>query len=248
MMTTIDLYATQGAAAPAGEPEVGASESSDLMLACRAGSGDMPALGELYRRYNRRVYSLCLRMLANTVEAEDLTQEVFIKLFYEAGTFRGESAFTTWLHRLTVNVVLMYLRKHKRRFERPTQDTEIPDQPVPGTERPDSVPALDRVRLDRALVELPPGYRVVFVLFDVEGYTHDEIALILGCSPGTSKSQLHKARTRLRALLRERPPGRANGKGEPNTSRPHSDRYRGPRTSFSVNHSSLLHGEGRGHD
>ena len=202
MTTTIDLYAAPRAAVSACDREDVGPGSSDLMLACRAGSGDMPALGELYRRYNRRVYSLCLRMLANTVEAEDLTQEVFIKLFYEAGTFRGESAFTTWLHRLTVNVVLMYLRKHKRRFERPTQDAEIPDQPVLGTERPDSVPALDRVRIDRALAELPPGYRVVFVLFDVEGYTHDEIALILGCSAGTSKSQLHKARTRLRALLR----------------------------------------------
>jgi len=202
MMTIIDVHTAPRTVAPACDREDVGPGSSDLTLACRAGSGDMPALGELYRRYNRRVYSLCLRMLANTVEAEDLTQEVFIKLFYEAGTFRGESAFTTWLHRLTVNVVLMYLRKHKRRFERPTQDAEIPDQPVLGTERPDSVPALDRVRIDRALAELPPGYRVVFVLFDVEGYTHDEIALILGCSAGTSKSQLHKARTRLRALLR----------------------------------------------
>lgn len=213
MMTTIDLYGVPRAAVPSCGPEDGGPAASDLTLARRAGAGDMPALGELYRRYNRRVYSLCLRMVANTSEAEDLTQEVFIKLFYEAGTFRGESAFTTWLHRLTVNVVLMYLRKHKRRFERPTENVEIPEQAVPGTERLGNVSALDRVRLDRALAALPPGYRVVFVLFDVEGYTHDEIALLLGCSAGTSKSQLHKARTRLRALLRERPPERSNGEG-----------------------------------
>jgi len=95
MMSAINVYAVPRAAIPACEPEVGGSASSDLTLACRAGSGDMPALGELYRRYSRRVYSLCLRMTANTAEAEDLTQEVFIKLFHEAGTFRGESAFTT---------------------------------------------------------------------------------------------------------------------------------------------------------
>ncbi|HLM56177.1 MAG TPA: sigma-70 family RNA polymerase sigma factor [Pyrinomonadaceae bacterium] len=203
----MDVYAAPRAAVPACDREDGGpAASSDLALACGAGSGDTAALGELYRRYNRRVYSLCQRMLANTAEAEDLTQEVFIKLFYEAGSFRGESAFTTWLHRLTVNVVLMYLRKHRRRFERPTQYVEIPDQPARGTERPDSVPALDRVRLDRALAALPPGYRAVFVLFDVEGYTHTEIARILGCSHGTSKSQLHKARTKLRALLKQKPP------------------------------------------
>jgi RNA polymerase sigma-70 factor (ECF subfamily) len=202
MITTIDLCAPPRAAVPAGEPEGCGPGSSDFALAGRAGVGDPASLGELYRRYNRRVYSLCLRMCANTAEAEDLTQEVFIKLFHEAGTFRGESAFTTWLHRLTINVVLMYFRRHKRRFERQTQEVEIPEQTAPGTERPDSVPALDRVSLDRALAALPPGYRVVFVLFDVEGYTHTEIALILGCTTGTSKSQLHKARMKLRALLR----------------------------------------------
>ncbi len=203
MITTIDLYATPLASAPPGGTEGGA-ESSDLALARSVGSGDTAALGELYRRHSRRVFSLCRRMTENTAEAEDLMQEVFIKLFREAGTFRGESAFTTWLHRLTVNVVLMYLRRHRRRFERLTEDAEIPEPATPDACRLASAPALDRVRLERALAELPPGYRAVFVLFDVEGYTHDEIALILGCSAGTSKSQLHKARTKLRALLRER--------------------------------------------
>lgn len=204
MITTIDLHALPGEAAFASTPADGERKSSDLTLACRAGSGDMHALGELYRRHGRRVYNLCQRMLRNASEAEDLTQEVFIKLFHEAGTFRGESAFTTWLHRLTINVVLMYLRRHKRRFERLTTDDEVPELVVPGTERPGRLPIFDRLELDRALSGLPPGYRAVFVLFDMEGYTHEEIALILGCSAGTSKSQLHKARTKLRALLRGR--------------------------------------------
>lgn len=208
MITTFELYSAPEGVVPAGEPEGYGPESSDFRLARSAGDGDTSALGELYRRYNRRVYTLCLRMTANTAEAEDLTQEVFIKLYSEAGSFRGESAFTTWLHRLTVNVVLMYFRKHKRRFERPTADTEVPDLAVPGTERPGCTPVLDRVELDRALTGLPPGYRMIFVLFEVEGYTHEEIALILGCAAGTSKSQLHKARKKLRALLRGRQPGR----------------------------------------
>lgn len=203
MIPTIDFYAPTAAATRARAPKDGNRESSDLTLACRTGSGDMSALGELYRRHGRRVYNLCQRMVRNMAEAEDLTQEVFIKLFHEAGSFRGESAFTTWLHRLTVNVVLMYLRKHKRRFERPTTDDEVPERVVPGTEKPGGMPIFDRLELDRALAGLPPGYRAVFVLFDMEGYTHDEIALLLGCTAGTSKSQLHKARTKLRALLKK---------------------------------------------
>ena len=157
MITTIDLCASPQAAAPTGWTEEGRTGPSDLALARDAGSGDTAALGELYRRHQRRVFSLCRRMTENTAEAEDLMQEVFIKLFYEVGTFRGESAFTTWLHRLTVNVVLMYLRKHRRRFERPTEHAEIPELATPDAWRLTSGPALDRVRLDRALAGLPPG-------------------------------------------------------------------------------------------
>ena len=207
MTTTLDLYAHLLSASPARGSEDRVGEASDFTLARRAGGGDTSALGGLFRRHKGRVYSVCMRMTANTAEAEDLTQEVFIKLFHEAGTFRGESAFTTWLHRLTVNVVLMYFRRHKIRFERPTVDVEMPERPVPGTERPGRMPVFDRLELDRALAALPPGYRAVFVLFDIEGHTHDEIAAILGCSPGTSKSQLHRARERLRVLLREQPRG-----------------------------------------
>jgi RNA polymerase sigma-70 factor (ECF subfamily) len=179
---------------------------SDFRLTRRAHAGDMSALEELYSRHSRRVYSLCLRMTSNVSEAEDLTQEVFIRLFDEVGSFRGESAFTSWLHRLTVNLVLMYFRRHKIRFERPTEEIELPELVAPGTEGPGRLAVVERLALEEALAELPPGYRAVFVLFDIEGYTHEEVARLLGCSEGTSKSQLCKARAKLRTLLKRRRP------------------------------------------
>ncbi len=177
--------------------------STDYELAQAAASGDMPAFETLYERHNRRVYSLCLRMTANTAEAEDLAQEVFIQLFRKIGSFRGESAFTTWLHRLTVNQVLMHFRKRGVKMEQTTDDGETPVQIVRGTEDPARMPVVDRIALDKAVGQLPPGYRSVFVLHDVEGHEHEEVARLLGCSVGTSKSQLHKARMKLRTLLRQ---------------------------------------------
>ncbi|HEY0097532.1 MAG TPA: RNA polymerase sigma factor, partial [Pyrinomonadaceae bacterium] len=141
-------------------------------------------------------------------EAEDLAQEAFIQLFRKIGSFRGESAFTTWLHRLTVNQVLMHFRKRGVRLEQTTDDGETPVQIVAGTQNPNSMPVVDRIALDRAIGQLPPGYRTVFVLHDVEGHEHEEIARMLGCSVGTSKSQLHKARMKLRTLLRQQKPSR----------------------------------------
>ena len=176
---------------------------SDYALAQRAASGDLAAFEQLYERHNRRVYSLCLRMTQNVAEAEDLAQEAFIQLFRKIGSFRGESAFTTWLHRLTVNQVLMHFRKRGVRMEQTTDDGETPVQIVAGTQNPNSMPVVDRIALDRAIGQLPPGYRTVFVLHDVEGHEHEEIARMLGCSVGTSKSQLHKARMKLRTLLRQ---------------------------------------------
>lgn len=161
----------------------------------------MRAFEELYRRHNRRVYSLCLRMTQNIHEAEDLAQETFIQLFRKAGSFRGDSAFTTWLHRLTVNQVLMHFRKRKARDERTSEDGEIPEQVVSGTEDSAKMPVVDRIALGKAMAQLPPGYRAVFILHDVEGHEHEEISRMLGCSVGTSKSQLHKARMKLRRLL-----------------------------------------------
>jgi RNA polymerase sigma-70 factor (ECF subfamily) len=142
-------------------------------------------------------------MTQNVAEAEDLAQEAFIQLFRKIGSFRGESAFTTWLHRLTVNQVLMHFRKKGVRLEQTTDDGETPIQIVAGTQNPNQMPVVDRIALDRAIGQLPPGYRTVFVLHDVEGHEHEEIARMLGCSVGTSKSQLHKARMKLRTLLRQ---------------------------------------------
>lgn len=161
----------------------------------------MQAFEEIYRRHNRRVYSLCLRMTQNVEEAEDLAQETFIQLFRKMGSFRGDSAFTTWLHRLTVNQVLMHFRKRKTRDEKTTQDGEIPEQTVLGTENSAKMPVVDQIALGKAIAQLPPGYRAVFILHDVEGHEHEEISRMLGCSVGTSKSQLHKARMKLRRLL-----------------------------------------------
>ncbi len=178
-------------------------QATDYVLAQAASSGDMAAFETLYERHSRRVYSLCLRMTQNQSEAEDLAQEVFIQLFRKIGSFRGESAFTTWLHRLTVNQVLMHFRKRGVRMEQTTEDGETPVQIVRGTEDPLRMPVVDRIALDKAVGQLPPGYRTVFVLHDVEGHEHEEIARMLGCSVGTSKSQLHKARMKLRMLLRQ---------------------------------------------
>ena len=168
-----------------------------------AAAGDVAAFEELYRRYHRRVYSLCIRMTRSASEAEDLVQNVFIQIFRKLKSFRGDSSFTTWLHRLTVNEVLMHFRKNAAKRERTTDDGTIPIEVVRGTQNPARMSLIDRIALDEAIRQLSPGYRAVFILHDVEGYEHEEIGKILGCAVGTSKSQLHKARLKLRRLLRE---------------------------------------------
>ena len=177
------------------------SSANDFTLAQSAAKGDMVAFEELYQRHHRRVYSICLRMLQNASEAEDLTQDVFIQLYRKIGSFRGDSAFTTWLHRMTVNQVLMHFRKRTVKFEKTTEEGETPIQIVSGTANPLKMPVVDKIAIEHAIEQLPNGYRNVFVLHDVEGYEHEEVARILGCSVGTSKSQLHKARLKLRKLL-----------------------------------------------
>ena len=173
-----------------------------------AQAGDAPAFEHLYQLHSRRVYALCLRMVGNPSDAEDLMQEAFLQLFRKIGTFRGESAFSTWLHRMTVNVVLMRLRK-KSLPAASLEETTEPDEETGGPRKDIGAPdlrlsgAVDRVNLERSIEKLPPGYRTVFVLHDVQGFEHNEIAGIMGCSVGNSKSQLHKARTRLRELLQE---------------------------------------------
>src|SRR5580700_2001181 len=171
----------------------------------RAKQGDAGAFEALYNLHKRRVYSLCLRMTANTAAAEDLTQEAFLQLFRKIGTFRGESAFSTWLHRMAVNVVLMQLRK-KGLAVVPLEDTfeseEESSRKEPGADDVRLTGSIDRLQLKRAIDNLPEGYRTIFLLHDVEGYEHNEIARIMECSIGNSKSQLHKARMKLRELLK----------------------------------------------
>ena len=170
-----------------------------------AKQGDAEAFALLYGMHKRRVYSLCLRMTANSAKAEDLTQEAFLQLFRKIGTFRGESAFSTWLHRMAVNVVLMQLRKKSLPvvpLEETVENEEEASRKELGAQDPVLSGSIDRLRLQRAVEALPPGYQRIFVLHDVEGYEHNEIAAMVGCSIGNSKSQLHKARMKLRESLK----------------------------------------------
>lgn len=181
--------------------------ASETQLIARAQRGDEAAFEALFNAHKRRVYSLCLRMTGKTAEAEDLTQEAFLQLFRKISTFRGESAFTTWLHRLVVNVVLMHLRKkgiQKVSLDEPDTSQDEPVKRDFGDHDRRLLGSVDRIQLTRAIESLPHGYRTVFVLHDVEGYEHNEIAEIMNCSIGNSKSQLHKARLKLRELLRSR--------------------------------------------
>jgi len=177
---------------------------ADFDLAKVAANGNMVAFEEIYKRHHRRVYSICLRMLQNASEAEDLTQDVFIQLYRKIGSFRGDSAFTTWLHRMTVNQVLMHFRKRTVKYEKVTDEGETPDQVVTGSVNPAKMQIVDKIALENAISQLPTGYKNVFVLHDVEGFEHEEVARILGCSVGTSKSQLHKARLKLQKLLKKK--------------------------------------------
>jgi RNA polymerase sigma-70 factor, ECF subfamily len=172
-----------------------------------AQQGDERGFERIYRLHSQRVYALCLRMVrGNSAEAEELTQESFLQLFRKIGTFRGESAFSTWLHRLAFNIVLMRLRKRSHQVVSMDEMLE-PGEATPGLHEYIGGPdrrlsgSVDRMDLEWALKQLPRGYRAVFILHDVQGYEHNEIAAIRGCSLGNSKSQLHKARARLRQLL-----------------------------------------------
>jgi RNA polymerase sigma-70 factor (ECF subfamily) len=173
-----------------------------------AQQGDAAAFETIYQLHSRRVYALCLRMSGDPVEAEDLTQEAFLQLFRKIHTFRGESAFSSWMHRLTANIVLMRFRKKRPvpvSLEEMTRPDDEKDRPAFEIGVPDLrlTGLFDRINLHAALEQLPQGYKSMFLLHDVHGYEHNEIACMLGCSVGNSKSQLHKARKRLRELLHE---------------------------------------------
>jgi RNA polymerase sigma-70 factor (ECF subfamily) len=185
---------------------VESAKAADAAILAKAQEGDHSAFAQLYSIHKRRVYSLCLRMLGNVAEAEDLTQEAFLQLHRKIATFRGDSAFSTWLHRLTVNVVLMHLRR--KGLNLISLDEAMDPTPEKGPTRSFGAPdlrltgSIDRMTLEKAVEDLPGGYRLIFVLHDIEGYEHNEIATLLDCSIGNSKSQLHKARMKLREALR----------------------------------------------
>jgi len=178
-------------------------------LIAQAKAGDQLAFAQLYSLHKKRIYSLCMRMTGSKAEAEDLTQESFLQLHRKISTFRGDSAFSTWLHRLAINVVLMHLRKKGLSLISMDETGEPAPEGNPGR----SIGALDlalsgsvdRLALERAIGELPAGYRLAFVLHDIEGYGHHEIASMLDCSIGNIKSQLHMARLKLRDELRALP-------------------------------------------
>jgi len=186
----------------------GMATMSEKEAIWRAQREDASAFESLYRLHSLRVYSACLRMVGNTAEAEDLTQETFLVVYRKIRTFRGDSAFSTWLHRIAVNFFLMGLRR------KTSMETSLENQGEPGTNRPATrdepagadltlAGSLDRLNLERAMKKLGPSQRLVFVLHDIQGYKHTEIAKILHWSIGNSKSRLHRARAQLRTLLQE---------------------------------------------
>jgi RNA polymerase sigma-70 factor (ECF subfamily) len=180
----------------------GAHVQPDLVARAQAGDGE--AFAVLFEQHKKRVYSLCLLMTGDVADAEDLTQDAFIQVFRKLGTFRGDSAFSTWLYRVAVNTVLMSLRKRKPRQVSLDEPVRIEHSLVPrdfGKDDPGLSGTVDRIALIRAIKELPEGYRKIFLLHEVEGYQHHEIASLLRCSVGNSKSQLHKAKLKIRELL-----------------------------------------------
>ncbi len=177
---------------------------ADMDLVRRAQDGDPDAFATLFNAHKTKIYSLCLRMTSNTAEAEDLTQDAFLQAFRKLATFRGDSALSTWLYRVAVNTVLMHMRKKGLRpisLDQPIEQGDGTVKREQGRNDDRLSGSVDRIALTRAMKELPAGYRTIFVLHEVKGYEHHEIARLLRCSVGNSKSQLHKAKTRMRELM-----------------------------------------------
>lgn len=180
------------------------------LLIRRAQRGHKDAFEQLYMAHKRRIFNLCLRMVDDWSRAEELMQDTFLQAYRKLSTFRGESAFSTWLHRIAVNVVLMHIRQNRSRLQEvpATVGTDDDEESWSAYHQAAALDgrldrAVDRVTIERAVAKLPDGYRLVFVLHDVEGYEHHEIAELLGCSIGNTKSQLHKARIKIRQYLKE---------------------------------------------
>ena len=176
--------------------------TADLELAERCRDGDADAFEQLYREHAGRLYSLAFRMTGSAEEAEDLLQDVFLHAHRKLGSFRGESSLGTWLYRLGMNRCLDHLRGRQARIGRATDSLDADRAVEPAAHMPAVPTAISRLDLERAIGHLPEGCRAVFVLHDVEGFDHAEVAVIMGITEGTSKSQLHKARVKLRAMLR----------------------------------------------
>jgi RNA polymerase sigma-70 factor (ECF subfamily) len=199
-------------------PKVAGGEPNEAEIITRAQAGDAAAFHWLYEKHYRRVFALSWRMVGNHAIAEELTQDTFLQVFRRLNTFRGDARFSTWLHRIAVNETLMSLRRRQHIVE------ELPlEEPDDDSHRPNILESLqvvdrrllssdDRVRLEHAVSQLPSGYAAIFVLHDVFGYAHHEIAELLGCTVGNTKSQLHKARLRLRSALRGEPSRRSSGR------------------------------------
>jgi RNA polymerase sigma-70 factor, ECF subfamily len=175
--------------------------AADVELAHRCRQGDAAAFEELYRAHAGRLYNLVYRMAGSGHEAEDLLQEVFLHAHRKLGSFRGESSLGTWLYRLAVNHCLDFLRGRQAKMSRTTDSLDADTADEPAAAMPAVPTAVSRLDLDRAIARLPDGCRAAFILHDVEGFEHNEVARLLGVSEGTSKSQVHKARLKLRAML-----------------------------------------------
>src|SRR5262245_45267299 len=177
------------------------SKETDLALVARCREGDLGAFEELYRAHAGRLYSLAMRMLGNAADAEDLLQEIFLSAHRKLESFRGDAALGTWLYRLATNQILDHVRSRAARAGQMTDGLDDVSVIADAKGHRLADRAIDRIDLERALGELPEGCRAAFVLHDVEGLEHKEIAQVLGIAEGTSKSQVHKARLRLRGLL-----------------------------------------------
>jgi RNA polymerase sigma-70 factor (ECF subfamily) len=181
------------------------NRDDERSLVQRAQSGDEQAFATLFQSHKKRVYSVCLLMTKDVADAEDLTQEAFLQVFRSVGSFRGDSAFSTWLYGVAVNTVLMKLRRRKAppilSLDEPVSSDSPSLRRDVGKADPSLFGAVDRIALRRAMQDLPEGCRKIFALHEVEGYQHHEIAKMLDCSVGNSKSQLHKAKMKMRDLL-----------------------------------------------
>jgi RNA polymerase sigma-70 factor (ECF subfamily) len=187
--------------APLARDDVSQDEFDSTTDVARAAGGDRQAFERLYRTHVNRIFSVCVRMSGDRVLAEELTQDVFVRAWSKLGLYRGESAFSTWLHRLAVNVVLNARKTEGRRRGRFAAEADDPEESVPAVAIARTAPAGIGIDLEAAVAGLPPGARRVFVLHDIEGYKHEEIAEMLEITSGGSKAQLHRARMLLREAL-----------------------------------------------